>query len=49
MIGQHTEEQLWMAIDEEWEAIDQITIDSLQDSMPNHVTAVISANGGHMK
>ena len=45
----HTEEQLWMAIEEEWEAIAQITIDRLLDSMSNRVTAVISANGGHTK
>ena len=45
----HTEEQLWTAMEEEWEAIDQITIDSLLDSMPNRVTAVISANSEHTK
>ena len=45
----HTEEDLWMAMEEEWEAIDQITIDRLLYSMPNRVTAVISANGGHTK
>ena len=34
---------------EEWEEIDQITLDSLLDSELNHVAAVISANGGHTK
>ena len=45
----HTEKQLWAAIVEEWEAIDQITLDSVLDSMLNHVAAVISANGRHTK
>ncbi|RPA96938.1 hypothetical protein L873DRAFT_1845066 [Choiromyces venosus 120613-1] len=45
----HTKEELWTAMEEEWEAIEQITLDKLLDSMPNCVEAVISANGGHTK
>ncbi|RPB00637.1 hypothetical protein L873DRAFT_1736137 [Choiromyces venosus 120613-1] len=45
----HTVDQLWMIMQEEWEGIDQFTIDRFVDSMPDHVRAVISADGGHTK
>ncbi|THU85167.1 hypothetical protein K435DRAFT_686045 [Dendrothele bispora CBS 962.96] len=40
---------LWAAIEEEWANLRQPYIDSLYDSVPNHVGRVLSAQGGVTK
>jgi len=45
----HSEDELWEALSEEWEAIDQGTIDRLIDSMPSRLADVIKAEGSHTK
>jgi len=45
----HTEDELWEALSEEWERIDQSTLDRLIDSMPERIAAVVKAEGAHTK
>jgi transposase len=45
----HSAHELFVAAQEEWEEIDQGTIDDLIDSMPRRIQAVIEADGGHTK
>ena len=45
----HSADELWKALSEEWEAIDQHTIDRLIDSMPERLQSVIKAQGSHTK
>ena len=45
----HTEDELWEALSEEWDRIDQSTLDHLIDSMPDWVAAVVKAEGAHTK
>ena len=45
----HTEDELWEALSEEWDKIDQSTLDRLIDSMPDRVAAVVKAEGAHTK
>ena len=45
----HSEDELWEALSEEWERIDQNTLDRLIDSMPERVAEVAKANGAHTK
>jgi len=45
----HTENELWEALSQEWEAMDQCTIDGLIDSMPNRLADVIKVQGSHIK
>jgi len=40
---------LFVAAQEEWEQIDQGTIDDFIDSMPHRIQVVIDADGGHIK
>lgn len=42
-----TEEELWVALQEEWYAIDVSFIDKLYESMPDRVRAVYNAHGGN--
>jgi hypothetical protein len=41
--------ELFAIVQEEWEEIDQGTIDDLIDLMPCRIQAVIEADGGHTK
>jgi hypothetical protein len=41
-------EQLISVVFEVWEALEQSLIDSLLDSMPSRLQAVVDANGGHI-
>ncbi|GFU88506.1 transposable element Tcb1 transposase, partial [Trichonephila clavipes] len=41
-----TPEQLWQCVEAAWSAVLQEHIQSLFETMPRHVTAVISNNGG---
>ena len=45
----YTEDELWAAGLEEWDAIEQDKIDELVRTMPQRIKAVIKANGGHTK
>lgn len=45
----HSEDELWEALVEEWERLDQDTLNKLVDSMPNRLEEVIKANGSHTK
>ena len=45
----HTEDELWEAMREEWDAIPQSTIDRLVDRMPHRIVAVVDSNGSHIK
>jgi len=45
----HSEDELWEVMEEEREAIDQAKIDSLVDSMPLRLQAIIDAGGSHIK
>jgi len=45
----HSEDQLWEALSEEWEAIDQGTMDRLIDSMLSRLADAIKAEGSHTK
>ena len=45
----HTEDALWEAMREEWDAIPQSTIDRLVDGMPRRIVAVVDSNGSHIK
>ncbi|GFX85454.1 transposable element Tcb1 transposase [Trichonephila clavipes] len=42
-----TPDQLWQRVEAAWSAVPQEHIQSLFESMPRHVAAVISNNGGH--
>jgi hypothetical protein len=42
-------EELWLALKEEWESIEQSVIDQLYESLPDRVEAVIAAKGGNTK
>jgi transposase len=39
-------DEMWVAIQEEWQKIDMDIINNLVNSMPHHVEAVIEAKGG---
>lgn len=45
----HNAEELWRAMQEEWDTIDQKILDKLLDQMPKRIEAVITAEGGHTK
>ena len=45
----HSEADLFNAAQEEWVAIPQDVADSLIDSMPKRLQAVLDADGGHTK
>jgi hypothetical protein len=45
----HSAHELFAIAQEEWEEIDQGTIDDLIDSMPYRIQAVIEADRGHTK
>ena len=45
----HSEEDLWVALQEEWYAIDLSFITSLYKSLPDRVHAVYIANGGNTR
>ena len=45
----HSENELWEALSEEWERIDQNTLDRLIDTTPEQVAAVAMADGAHTK
>lgn len=45
----HGTHELFVVAHEEWEEIDQGTIDDLIDSMPRRIQAVIEADGDHTK
>ena len=42
-------EELWVALKEEWEKIDQAFIDKLYDSMPTRVRELLKAKGGNTR
>jgi transposase len=42
-------EELWLALKEEWDNIDQQFIDRLYDSLPNRVRDLLKANGGETR
>jgi hypothetical protein len=42
-------EEMWAAIQEEWENFPKKALDKLFDSMPRHVAALLKARGGHTK
>ncbi|GFS83340.1 uncharacterized protein TNCV_600731 [Trichonephila clavipes] len=42
-----TPDQLWQCVEDAWSAVSQEHIQSLFESMPRRVTAVISNNGGY--
>jgi len=42
-------DELWTALQEEWEKIDMDFINSLVESMPDHVQAVKTAKGGNTR
>jgi hypothetical protein len=41
--------ELWVALKEEWEKIDQDFIDKLYDSMPSRVRELLKAKGGNTR
>jgi len=45
----HSAEELWIALQEEWFAIDKGFIDRLYESLPDRVHAVYNAHGGNTK
>jgi hypothetical protein len=45
----HSAVELFEAAQEEWDLIDQGTIDKWIDEMPRRLQAVLAANGGHTK
>ncbi|PWW78555.1 transposable element Tcb1 transposase, partial [Tuber magnatum] len=45
----HTEDKHWEALSEEWEGIDQSSLDHLVDSMPELVAAMVKAQRTHTK
>ena len=45
----HSEDELFEAACEEWEAISQDTINSWIDSMPSRISAVVKGKGWHTK
>jgi transposase len=45
----HSEDELWQAMVEEWEGIEQDRMDSWVDSMSERVANVIAMDGGHTK
>ena len=45
----HSQEDLWVALQEEWYSIDQAFIDKLYDSIPDRVHAVYKAHGGNTR
>ena len=45
----HNLGELWTAIEEEWEAFPQETIDHAIDSFKLRLKRVIEENGGHIK
>lgn len=42
-------EQLWVALQEEWENFPKRALDTLYESMPRRVAALVKARGGHTK
>ncbi|GFX55833.1 transposable element Tcb1 transposase [Trichonephila clavipes] len=40
-------DQIWKRVDAAWSAVPQEHIQSLLESMPRHVAAIISNNGGY--
>jgi len=45
----HSEDQLWLMMEDEWEAMDQAVIDALIDSLPSRIQAIVKAEGSHIK
>jgi hypothetical protein len=45
----HNKEELWVALQEEWANFSQAALDTLFESMPYHVAALLKAQGGHTK
>jgi hypothetical protein len=45
----HSADELWIAAQQEWEALLQWKLDKLMDSMPSRVEACLEADGGHTK
>jgi hypothetical protein len=45
----HSAHELFIAAQEEWEALSQSKLDKLVDSLPSRVEACLKANGGHTK
>ena len=45
----HNHEEMWIALQEEWGNISQESLDSLYESMPLRIQAVIKARGGNTK
>jgi len=44
-----SENELWAIMEEEWDAINQETIDGLIESMVERVDAIVAVNGNHIK
>ena len=45
----HSASEFFLAAQEEWDVIDQASVDDFIDSMPHQIQAVIDADGGHTK
>ena len=45
----HNKEEMWIALQEEWENFPQSSLDKLYESMPCRVEALLKARGGHTK
>jgi len=43
------QEEMWAALQEEWDNFPQDKLDKLYESMPRHVAALVKARGGHTK
>ena len=47
--GDHNKNELWLQVEEIWNAIPQNYIQSLYDSIPRRVQVLITQRGGHTK
>ncbi|RPA91798.1 hypothetical protein L873DRAFT_1818836 [Choiromyces venosus 120613-1] len=45
----NNKEKLWEVMQEEWEAIHQSVLNSLIDSLPDRLRAIVAGGGGHIK
>jgi len=45
----HSQEDLWVTLQEEWYSIDQAFIDKLYDSIPDRVHAIYKAHGDNTR
>ena len=42
-------DEMWAALQEEWENFPQAALDKLYESMPHRIAALVEARGGHTK